>query len=276
MPRTNLKQEFKQKSPKADIGFSKSYDIVGNIAVIDANPKHAKALAVQVMEANKNVETVLRKGGAISGRFRTRKHIYVMGKRNYVAQYKENNCVFKVDLRKAFFSTRLAFERQRITNVVKDGETVLVMFAGVGPFAIEIAKRNRSSRVIAVELNKDAYNYMRENVLLNKTTNVEAVNEDVKTYSKNNNNIADRIVMPLPMSSYDFLRSAYKSAKKRCTIHYYAFGSKDTAFEDNESLVKQYFSKMKCKTKLLGGRVVRPYSANSIEVVVDFAIRKEE
>lgn len=254
--------------------YSNSYDIIGNIAVIDAKPKYAKKFAAQVMSANKNVETVLRKGGAISGKFRTRKHIYVMGKRTYVAHYKENNCVFVVDLRKAFFSTRLAFERQRITSIAKDGETVLVMFAGVGPFAIEIAKKNKSSKVIAVELNEDACKYMHENVRLNKTDNVEIVNEDVSSYSKKNKGIADRIIMPLPMSSADFLGSAYESAKKRCNIHYYSFGNKDTAFEDSENLIKNYFSKLKCKTKILGKRVVRPYSAKSIEVVIDFSIQK--
>ncbi len=268
---TNIKEKIK----KADIGFSKSYDIVGNIAVIDADPKHAKALAEQVMATNKNVKTVLRKGGAISGKFRTRKHIYVMGRRNYVAQYKENNCVFMVDLRKAFFSTRLAFERQRIVNLSKDGETVLVMFAGVGPFAIEIAKRNKASKVIAVELNEDACRYMRDNVSLNKTVNVEVVNEDVLIYSKKNKDIADRIIMPLPMSSFNFLSSAYESAKKTCIINYYAFGSKDTAFEDSKNIIKNYFSKLKCETKILGRRIVRPYSSKSIEVVLDLVIKKK-
>ena len=254
--------------------FSKSYDIVGNIAVIDSNPKYAKKLAAQVMKTNKNVETVLRKGGAISGEFRTRKHIYVAGKRNYVAEYKENGCTFKVDLRKCFFSTRLAFERQRITNLAKDGESVLVMFSGVGPFAIEIAKKNKRSRVIGVELNADAHEYALKNIALNKTPNVTAINADVKEFAKRNKAIADRIIMPLPMDASNFLDCVYKTAKDGCTVHYYAFGDTDTVSADECKRLEDYFSKLSSSIKVIGIRKVRPYSSHSIEIAIDFILHK--
>ncbi len=267
-----MKSEKRKGSKKRD--FSRRYDIVGNIAVIDAAPKYAKQIAAEVMKANKNVQTVLRKGGAISGKYRTRKHIYVMGKKNYVAQYKENDCTFKVDLRKCFFSTRLAFERQRIANLVTDQETVLVMFAGVGPFAIEIAKKHKGAKVIGVELNKDAHAYMNQNIKLNKLQNVKSVHADVKTYSKKHRGIADRIIMPLPMSSSKFLDSVYSSARRECTVHYYSFGDANTAYADSEALLQDYFSRRNADIKIIGNRVVRPYSANTIEVAIDFILTK--
>ena len=41
-------------------------------------------------------------------------------------------------------------------------------FAGVGPFAIEIAKSHPRASVLAIELNPSAYGYMLKNIRLNK------------------------------------------------------------------------------------------------------------
>ncbi len=263
------------KSPSKKRDFSRSYDVVGNIAVIDSKPTFAKKIAREIMKTNKNVKTVLRKGGAVSGTYRTRKHIYVTGKRSYVAEYRENGCIFHVDLRKCFFSTRLAYERNRIADLVKNKENVLVMFSGVGPFAIEIGKRVKSANVVGVELNNDAYKYMKENIKLNKVGNVLAVHGDVKSYTKKHKNFADRIVMPLPMTAYKFLGSVYSASKNKCTVHYYSFGDASSAFVDNIVALENFFSRRNASIKIIGKRTVRPYSSRMVEVGIDFVLYKK-
>ncbi|MEM0124004.1 MAG: class I SAM-dependent methyltransferase family protein [Candidatus Micrarchaeaceae archaeon] len=255
--------------------MAKSYDIVGNIATIDKNRKSdALAIAKAIMLTNKNVETVLMKNSAVRGRYRKRSYAYVLGKKNYVAVYKENGATFKFDVRETFFSTRLAYERARITRSARDYENVVVMFAGVGPFAIEIAKAHRHSTVVAIELNRAAYEYLCENIAINRLTNVTAVHGDVGKVSKDYRGFADRIIMPLPKTSHEFLYSAFEVAKEKATVHYYAFGKANEAVIQNIKKITDFFSKLNCGVTILGSRVVRPYSSTEIEIVIDFEIQK--
>ena len=258
--------------PKDGERFSKSYDILGNIAVIDATGSSARALASRIMAENKGVGTVLRKGGPISGKYRTRKHIYVMGRRNYISTYKENGSLFQFDVRKAFFSSRLAFERKRITSISKDGEKVIVMFAGVGPFAIELAKSHRSSHIIAIELNKSACEYMEENIRLNKVGNVIVECGDVRKKAKKYAGFADRVIMPLPMSSMEFLNELNTVAAKACIVHLYSFSGNEEPFRDLKEKVHAFFFSKGRSVKFIGERIVRPYSAREAEVAIDFII----
>ncbi|MGH2639847.1 MAG: methyltransferase, partial [Rhabdochlamydiaceae bacterium] len=162
----------------------------------------------------------------------------------------------------------------RITPLVKDREDVMVMFAGVGPFAIEIAKAHPKTDVVAIELNKNAYKYMLENIKLNKVPNVRAVNGNVKTVSKRFDGFADRIVMPTPTSSLMFLDQAVKVAKKRCIVHIYAFGSSESAYDDVYGRIKEHAKENGYRIRLLLKRAVRPYSAKEVEIVLDYLIRK--
>jgi tRNA (guanine37-N1)-methyltransferase len=257
------------KMPNKDI--AKSYDILGNIAVLGCKPEYAKKLASIVLKSNKRVKTVLLKGGAVSGRYRTRKYVFVSGTRNFIADYRENGCSFRFDVRKVFFSPRLSFERNRIACASRNGENVMVMFAGVGPFAIEIANKNKESKVVAIELNKTAYKYLLENIALNKTGNVSAELGDVKKLAVKYEGFADRIVMPLPKTSSHFLDSALAVARKKCIIHYYTFCGYDEK-EHRVSEIKKSVEAEKRKFRLLKLRVVRPYSRSTVEIVIDFAV----
>ncbi len=200
---------------------------------------------------------MLRKGGAVKGRFRTRKVYFVAGKRNYVATYRENGCVFRFDVRKSFFSTRLAYERKRLTELVKDGESVVVMFSGVGPFAIEIAKAHRNCRVVAIELNKDAHRAALGNKELNRVGNITLVQGDVKKLAPKYKGFADRVVMPLPKGASKFLGEALLVAKDRCVVHYYAFCRADREKETIEG-IKAFVESHGRKFRLLAKREVRP------------------
>ncbi len=250
--------------------ITKSYDQLGNIVIIDVEKRLARKVARIILETHKNAETVLRKEGAVRGRYRTRKYSFVMGKRGYTARYNENGASFVFDVRKTFFSPRLAYERKRITDLSNDGELVVVMFAGIGPFAIEIAKKNRRSRVVAIELNKAAYGYMLENVRLNKTPNVIPVLGNAMAPPREYLGKADRIIMPLPADSSRFLGSALRLCGPRCIIHYYSFV--DDNGEEEVRRASLLSSKMGFSMRLLGSRVVRPYSARTSEIVMDLEV----
>lgn len=251
--------------------IARGYDLYGNIAVIDAPPRAAKYLARRLLRETKNVETVLRKGSAVKGRYRTRKFVYVAGKRNYIATYRENGCIFRFDIRKVFFSTRLAYERKRVGDLVKDGENVLVMFAGVGPYAIEIAKTHRRCKVVSIELGSAASRYAAENVRLNKLSNVIVEQGSVEKFTEKYAHFADRVIMPLPKDMFSFLPTTLRMCATRCVLHCYFFSKSDKTAESLDRL-ELFFKSHGKKYRLLHHRVVRPYSAKDVEVAADLLV----
>jgi tRNA (guanine37-N1)-methyltransferase len=207
----------------------------------------------------------------VSGRFRTRKFYYVAGRKSYLADYRENGCRFGFDVRDVFFSPRLAHERSRVSGLVKDGESVVVMFSGVGPFAIEIAKAHSNCRVVAIELNAKAHSAAIKNRDLNKVGNVVLAQGDVKKLAPKYKGFADRIVMPLPKGASKFLGEVLEVAKPRCTVHYYEFcrsGGEGEAVER----IRKFFESHGKRFRLLATREVVPYSRNVVEIVADFTI----
>lgn len=66
-----------------------------------------------------------------------------------------------IDLNHTFFSPRMGPERLRICQQVARGEHVLVLFAGVGMEALQIAGRTEASSVVAVEMNPIAVQCLR-------------------------------------------------------------------------------------------------------------------
>ncbi|MDE1810898.1 MAG: tRNA (guanine-N1)-methyltransferase [Candidatus Micrarchaeota archaeon] len=256
--------------------MARGYDLLGNIAIIEEESRaDERKKAKELLSTHKQISTVLAKAGAVTGIYRIRKVRYVAGKKNYIADYRENNCLFRFDVRKTFFSNRLSFERTRILGLVKPEEDVMVMFAGVGPFAIEIAKSQRKSTVRCIELNRDAYNYLLENVRLNKVKNVTAQCGDVKKLSKKNEGFADRVVMPMPKTSLSFLDDALRVSKRKSVIHLYTFGPAESVVKNTKKAIREHAKKNRYSVKFLSDRVVRPYSAMETEIVLDFTVIKK-
>ncbi len=250
----------------------KSYDLVGDTAIVDADRKSAVKLAKAIMSVNRNVKRVIRKAGAVTGRYRTREFSHVAGERGYVVRYRENGITLELDIRKSFFSPRLAYERKRISGLVRDKENVIVMFAGVGPYAILIAKEHPGCKVIAMELNRNAYNYLVENVRLNRLSNVIPVLGDVRKTSTGYRQFADRIVMPLPKDGYGFVGAAVSMAKPHCTIHYYAFANSKDPYSHNTRSIGRLLAKFGKKARFIGMRIVRTYSSTEVEIALDFVV----
>lgn len=275
--RLSYMERLREKLDEGELrALVRGYDLFGNIALIELPQtlrKKRRAIASAIISANRNVETVLEKAGPVSGAYRTRKLRYIAGKRSFMADYLENGCRFIFDVRKVFFSNRLSYERARISSLVGEREKVVVLFAGVGPFAIEIAKAHKDSKVIGVELNGVAYNYMRRNMELNGLHNAEAVRGDVRKVYKKYLNYADRIIMPLPAGSAGFMREATAIAKDHAVMHVYLFcgvGRAKEAFDE----ISGAASKLGYGLGLIGSRVVRPYSAREEEVVLDIGISR--
>jgi len=211
----DIPDEFRQLLPS-------SYDTLGTIAIVkmaDEVAPFAKQIGQAIIATQKAIKTVCLDAGVVD-QFRTRNVKVVAGEKTTETVHREYGMVFKIDVAKAFFSPRLATERDIVAKQVQTGETVIDMFAGVGPFSIMIARTRRPKVVYAIDVNPDAISLMKENLTLNKVESVRPIlgdaREEIAGLDK-----ADRIIMNLPHQASDFVADAIKALKAGGVIHYY-------------------------------------------------------
>lgn len=257
-----------------------SFDIVGDIATVEIPPalvKKEKIIAEAIMGMHRNIKVVAKKTGGTAGEFRIRPVKVIAGEKRTATVYRESGCDFELDLNKTYFSPRLGTERARIVALVKEGENVLVPFAGVGPFAIVIAKKVPTAEVIGIELNPDAAEYFRRNVIRNRCINVSVLQGDVaKLLPDRCGEWADRIMMPLPKDASAYLPNAIMSLKDGGMLHYYAFGDVEKPYDAAERQVKGACRKLGRKATVVFRRVVRPYSKTTEQIVLDVKVEREK
>ncbi|MBS3090880.1 hypothetical protein J4217_00335 [Candidatus Pacearchaeota archaeon] len=212
-----------------------NYDILGNISIVKfdrkAGKKEKKRFAEKLMRQYPGVKIVLEKSGKFSGRLRTPETRFVLGEKTKEGLYKENDCSFRFNVDSCYFSSRLASERKEIASYAKKGEKVLVMFGGVAPFAIVIAKHSSAEKVISIELGRECNRYALDNIKRNKLIDkVEIIQGDVRKICpklrkkmKTEKDKFERIVMARPNLKDSFLDVALPLAKKNGIIHYYGF-----------------------------------------------------
>ena len=198
------------------------HELVGGIAIMQG---HDPAGAARILAARPSLHTVLCATSIVSGEYRTREFEVIAGLPTTRTEVIEYGHRFTVDLSTAYFSARLSSERQRILSWMGDRETVLDMFAGVGPFAITLAAC--AKRVIASDINPDAILLMMANCALNRTKNVLPFLADAHHLPAIMHGHFDRIVMNLPLSGTGFLPDAFRLCKPGGMIHFYSLVSKE-------------------------------------------------
>jgi tRNA (guanine37-N1)-methyltransferase len=198
-----------------------SFEIIGDIAVINDLSGRDREESVEGILAHHDVKTILLKTEGLSGEFRVGEYEKLYGGETETV-HKEHGHSFNVDPTEAYFSERFSTERKRVADQVEEGEKVLVMFAGVGPFAIMCAEK--AEKVVAVEKNPKACEYLKENIKLNNFEDkIEAYCGDVREVVPELDEEFDRIIMPLPESAIDFLDVAVESLRSEGFIHLYSF-----------------------------------------------------
>jgi tRNA (guanine37-N1)-methyltransferase len=245
-----LKEALRNQLTKKEISLvPTSFDVIGTIAIFNDFPKQLrrkeKCIAHAVMLSNPHIKTVAKKSGRFAGTFRTQKITIIGGENTKETIHKENNCFIKVDVEKCYFSPRLSTERIRVAKKVKKNKSVLVLFSGVSPYPCVIAKNAQPKEIYAIELNRKAHEYAKNNITLNKLDNIFLYRGDVKKILPKIKKRFDRIIMPLPKNAEKFLTLANNKLKPKGTIHLYSF-----AHEKDFHSVKRYFKKQYSSVKL--------------------------
>ena len=212
---------------------------------------------------------MLKKSSPIKGVFRTRDYALIAGLKDTEVTHIESGCRFLVDPQKAYFSPRESAERLRIAERIRDGEVIMVFFAGVGPLPIIIEKKAKPSAIIAVEINPAAVEYMMKNLKLNKAALTDVMLGDVSGNIDAYRGKCDRVLMPLPEKSEEYLKEAIECLRPGGICHFYCF-AKET--DEKKDKIRAVAKEMKKKIKFVGDQQVLPYGPRIWKWRIDFEV----
>ena len=255
-----------------------SFDQIGDIIIVripDSLLAKKKLIGETLLNEVKIAKSVFYQSSAVEGDFRTRNLEILAGEDKTETEYKEFGCKFTVDVENAFFSPRLSTERERIANLVQDGETIVNMFAGVGMFSIMIAKKKKCT-VYSIDINPIAAKLCEKNIIANKLAgNVISINGDASQIIQEQlENKSDRTLMLLPERSDEFLKSAISATKSGGIIHYYSHIHADKKSNAGKLSEEHYLQVTHVKSEILGSKIVRAVGPRYYQTVVDVKISK--
>ena len=266
-------------SPHLLASLPRAIDFVGDVAIIEIPPEldaYKRIIGEAILETHKNVRIVLAKAGAISGTYRLREFSVIAGEPKTETIHREHGCHYYVDLAKAYFSPRLSYEHNRVASLVKEGETVIDLFAGVGPFAIQIAKTHENVEVYAIDVNPDAVEFLKRNIRLNRVEGkVHPILGDAKKVVEERlAGVADRVIMNLPEKAIEFVDVVCKAIKPAGGIvHFYSFVSASGSLETMQLRFTEAVEKFGRKVeKMLFSRLVRATAPYKWQAVLDAKI----
>lgn len=196
-----------------------AFESVGHIAHLNLreNQLPYKEIIGQVLlDKHVHIQTVVNKSSSIDETFRFFKMDLLAGEDRMVTTVKENGCSFTFDFSKVYWNSRLHTEHAQVIKELKKADTVLDMFAGVGPFAIPACKKG--CLVYANDLNPHAYQALCENADKNKVSQrLRAFNLDGREFLRKviGQFVGDKsagqpfpsmhVIMNLPASAVEFL-----------------------------------------------------------------------
>lgn len=243
-----------------------SYQIIGDVLLLKFlkinSLQQKKMIAKAIMDIFPRIKTVC-EILAIKGEYRTPKIRNIAGD-GLVTIHKEHGILFMLDVSKIMFSKGNLYERQRIVNDVKKNEIIIDMFAGIGYFSLGIAKK--AKKVYAIEKNKVAFRYLKENIRLNKIKNIVAINADCRNISLPEK--ATRVIMGYFPRTEKFLPYALKFIDNGI-IHFHNIYRSDELWHkplnDIEKACKRPY-------KILSKRKVKSIAPRTYHITIDFSI----
>lgn len=257
----------------------KAFDIFGNIALVkfsfDTKVSEKKKFAEELLKKHKYFKTILEKTGKFKGRLRKQRTNWLAGEKTKEVLHRENGCVFRFNIDETYFSPRLSNERIEIARKIKKDDEVFVMFAGVAPYSIVIAKNSKVKIVYSNEINREANKYAEMNIGLNKLKDkIILLPGDIKKValklSKEKKKFAV-IVMPRPQLKESFLKQAFMLSKKGTRNFYYDF-CKESEIELVIEKIKLEARKSKRKIKILRVKKAGEIAPYKFRFRIDFLV----
>ncbi|MGI0149044.1 MAG: class I SAM-dependent methyltransferase [Thermoplasmata archaeon] len=249
-----------------------SFDVVGDIAVIklpEELREHRAAIGAAILRWNRKIRVVVEDRG-VKGEHRVREVAVLAGERRTTTVHREHGLRYRVDLARAYFSPRLASERKRIADLVHEGETVADPFAGVGPYAILIARRRRPREIHASDGNPAAVELLRHNIAANRADRITIREGDARAILRQVAPV-DRVILDLPHSALEFLPVALATVGGKGTVHLYGILEQAEEAERQEK-IRSMAHAAGLRVIALTSRHVRAYSPTQYHTAFDVTV----
>ena len=220
------------------------------------------------------VETVLAVTGPVEGEYRE-PHVVRIAGTETETEVVEHGVRWRFDAARIMFAQGNRTERRRAGELVRPGETVVDLFAGIGYFAIPAARAG-AARVLAVEKNPLAVRYLRENALRNGVgPQIEVIPGDNRTVALPLA-VADRVFLGYLPSSVPWLPRALELVRPEgAWLHVHLVADATAAGERAAEAVARALA---VEGASLGApvraREVKPYGPGRSHVVVDARVTR--
>ena len=183
------------------------------------------------------VRTVLVRVGPVEGELRRPQVETIAGDGTETAVV-EHGVRWRFDAARLMFAQGNRTERRRAGRLVRPGEVVADLFAGIGYFTIPVAVFGRPLRVVAVEKNPVAVRYLRENAALNGVADrVEVLEGDNRSVGPPPGTV-DRVFLGYLPSAVPWVPRAVELLRPRGgAVHVHAAVDARMPLEEAASLV---------------------------------------
>lgn len=272
-----IRNRLKNKLAGKELDYlPKGYQIIGKILLLKLDKKlikHRRLIGKTIMDILPYIHTVcLAKD--IRGNVRKPEVEVVAGCRKTQTMNKEHECKFLLDVSDIMWSQGNKNEKIRLTKIIKPGETIVDMFAGIGYFSIILAKYCKPKKIYAIDINPKAIEYLRKNAWLNDVEDrIEILQGDCRKFATLLENTADRIIMGYLFETEKFLPYAFSIAKNNAFIHFHRTVKEEEIDKIKEKLIK-IGTRNKIKIKILKVKKVKSYAPKIWHVVYDLKIIK--
>ena len=279
----NLKEKLNKALTEEELSLlPRGFQTLGKVIILKLHPsliKKKEIIADACLEMFSSIQSVYINLGKVEGKYRLPEKIeYVSGVKNSIVDHREHDILYRFDFTKIMFSKGNLNERKHLTTLVKEGEIIVDMFAGIGYFSLPIAKHSRPEKIFSIELNPDAYKSLIKNIKLNHMKELIVPifgDSKIKVVRLFESGIrADRVIMGIFPAPKDHIKEALLLAKDEGTVyHYEGVVDKDNYLElFNEFDIIAKSQGFKCD--LLSKRFVKSYGPNLFHVVLDIEVSK--
>lgn len=258
----------------------RSIDFIGEVAVLEIPEElkgHKHLIGEAILEVFKRVRSVLAKSSAIRGDYRLREYEVIAGSENTETIHKEHGCKYFLDPRRVYFSPRLSYEHKRVASQVNEGETVVDMFAGVGPFSILIAKTCNNVKVYSIDINPDAIKYLERNIYVNRVYGkvIPILGDAREVIQSGLIGVADRVIMNLPERASEYIDVACITLKPSGgIIHYYEFAEGPYALvKVKEKLIEKISNSGREAEAITSERSVKEVAPYRWQIAIDVKVK---
>jgi tRNA G37 N-methylase Trm5 len=146
--------ETGQESPAVS-KLPRHYDIIGDVALLHALPEHVvteedmQELGAAILTKNPRLRICALRRGRMEGDEKKAPIQVLAGKERtpLLTTHVESGVNYVVNIGECFFSPRMGLERLRLCNSVGRKEEILVLFAGCGCEALQIAVKTEGTEI---------------------------------------------------------------------------------------------------------------------------------